>query len=193
MLSSGWAKVHTTPLLHTKKAIITTITRKGSRVGTLIYKGLLILGLFWASIVQAEFNVEVGYGNLSSEWTGPVILVQERFDDWLIGMGYVGEQWVTPDGEREWHSTRDSEPLPTFVDRNLFLHGQRLLRWKDFELGIGAAYFQNTNRALGRRFTVSSSIVYHFGNLSIAFRHFSNAGSGESNMGQDMLTLGYTF
>jgi hypothetical protein len=157
-------------------------------------KYIILLLLF--STAHADFNVEVGYSNLSSEWTGPAVLIQERWDDWLIGIGYIDEQWVTPDGERDWHAkyAPDRPAKPTFVDRNLFLHGQRLLKWRKLEVGMGAAFFQNTNRALGKNFTVSASVGYHFNeNFSLVFRHFSNAGSGESNMGQDMLNIGYTF
>lgn len=155
---------------------------------------LLLLLLFF-STAHADFNIEAGKGNLSSEWTGPVIVINERWGDWLIGIGYVGEQWVTPDGERDWYTKYSDVPAPpTFVDRNLFIHGQRLLKWKKFELGIGAAYFQNTNRALGKNFVVSASAGYHFNkHFSLNIRHFSNAGSGQSNMGQDALLIGYTF
>jgi hypothetical protein len=157
-------------------------------------RALILLLLF--STAHAEFNVEIGKGNLSSEWTGPTVLIQERWDDWLIGIGYISEQWVTPDGERDWYAKYrpDLTAPPTFVDRNLFIHGQRLLKWKKFEVGIGAAYFQNMNRALGRNLTVSASVSYHFNkHLSLNFRHFSNAGSGTPNMGQDMLNFGWTF
>ena len=152
--------------------------------------------LLLCPLAHAEFNVEIGKGNLSSEWTGAVIVVNERWDNWLIGIGYTGEQWVTPDGERDWFAQYGNGRVapPTFVDRNLFIHGQRLLRWRDFEIGIGAAYFQNTNRALGQKFVVSASAGYHFNkHLSLNFRHFSNAGSGQSNMGQDALLIGWTF
>jgi hypothetical protein len=156
----------------------------------------LILVLLLCNVALADFNVEAGVGNLSSEWTSGAILFQERWDDWLVGIGYIGTQWVTPDDERAWwQKYRPNDPIPAhFVDRNLFIHGQRLLRWRKFEIGIGAAYFQNTNRALGAKFTVSSSASYHFNkNFSLNFRHFSNAGSATPNMGQDLLTIGWTF
>jgi hypothetical protein len=137
----------------------------------------------------ADFNMEVGRGNLSSSDSGAVsILLQERYDKWLIGLGWIDEQDVLPD----WERSRD---LPrVHINRNLFLHGQRLFRWKMVEAGIGAAYFQNTNRALGENFTVSASInIYWTDRFYMGFRHFSNAGSGTPNLGQDIFHLGYTF
>jgi hypothetical protein len=61
------------------------------------------------------------------------------------------------------------------------------------EIGIGAAYFQNTNRALGKNLTWSLSLGFGGEHWSVRFRHFSNAGSGSPNLGQDLLTIGYEF
>lgn len=155
---------------------------------------LILLLLLSPQVTLADFNVEAGIGNLSSEWTSETILIQERFDKWLVGIGYISEQWVTPDGDKYWWGLAGLEAPPIFVDRNLFIHGQRLLKWKKFEIGVGAAFFQNCNRAMGTNFTVSASASYHFNkHLSLNARHFSNAGSGTPNMGQDAVTLGWTF
>jgi hypothetical protein len=117
-----------------------------------------------------------------------MIVLNERWDKWIVGIGWVDQQWVTPRFEREWGGG------PVFIDYNLFVHGQRLLKWKKLEIGIGAAYFQNTNRVSGTHFTVSSSIGYHFNkHLTLNIRHFSNAGSGSPNLGQDALLIGWTF
>ena len=137
----------------------------------------------------ADFQVEFGPTHLSTDWAdGSMIVVNERWDKWLVGMGHISKQKVLPRWEKR-HGYPEVE-----IDRNLFFHGQRLLKWRKFELGIGAAFFQNTNRALGKNITVSSSLSYHFNNdFSINYRHFSNAGSGTPNMGQDAITLGWTF
>jgi hypothetical protein len=157
---------------------------------------VLALFLLLFSTAQAEFNIEYGKANLSAEWTGPTVVVNERWDNWLVGIGWTGNQSVTPDGIRNWYQeNRPGEPIPsTPVGKNLFFHGQRLLRMGGFEIGIGPAYFQNENRALGKQFVVSASVGYHINDhVWIGIRHFSNAGSGKPNMGQDMLNIGYIF
>ena len=150
----------------------------------------LIPLLFLFSTANAEFNIELGAAHLSgSNSNGAVVIFQERYDKWLVGIGFIDEQEVCPSWEMKYNY-----PCPVFVDRNLFLHGQRLLKWKGIELGVGAAYFQNTNRALGKNFTVSASIGYHLNkHVWVGARHFSNAGSGTPNLGQDMLNIGITF
>jgi hypothetical protein len=150
----------------------------------------LLLLLLLSSAAHAEFNLEIGRGNLSSSDSGAVsILLQERFGDkWVIGMGWIDDQTVQP----QWERDRGLPPVE--VGRNLFVHGQRLFRWKIVEIGVGPAYFQNTNRALGERFNVSASIMlYWTDEFYMGARHFSNAGSGTPNLGQDIFVLGYRF
>ena len=114
-----------------------------------------------------------------------MVVVSERTDKWELGIGWVDKQTVFPDWERD-------RGLPEVSFReNLFIHATRVGRWNKFELGLGAAYFQNTNRALGKHFVASAYGAYNFNEAwSLRLRHFSNGGSGSPNLGQDAISIG---
>ena len=126
-------------------------------------------------------ELEAGPGLLSGEYSeGCALIIIERGGKWDIGGGYISKQYC--------HCT-----YPTDLKENIFFHGQRIVEYKMAEIGIGAAYFQNTNRALGKNLTWSLSLGFGSEHWSVRLRHFSNAGSGSPNLGQDLLTLGYRF
>lgn len=153
-------------------------------------KFLFLACLAFSSSASAELRLEAGPTYLSDELSdGWSIVINDRITPkWDIGMGYVSEQRVLP----SWEEDRG---LPaTDVGTNLFIHGQRIISYEKFELGIGVAFFQNTNRALGKDFVSSVSLGWNFSDsLSIRVRHFSNAGSGTPNLGQDLVTFGFSF
>lgn len=140
---------------------------------------LLLAFMFWKEAKAAEF--EIGPAVLSGEYSeGGALMINEDFGNWRIGGGYVSEQYC----HCNW---------PADLSSNIFFHGQRVVRYKALEAGIGAAYFQNTNRALGKNLTWSLSLGVGGDHWSVRVRHFSNAGSGKPNLGQDMVTIGYRF
>ena len=104
------------------------------------------------------------------------------------GMGYIYKQDVTPRNEPRQE-----------LQENLWIQGQRrvcFLRDDNVCLGLGAAYFNRTNRALGSHFTAALSVEVQPQSNSpwgLSYRHYSNAGSATPNMGQDMLMVTYTF
>lgn len=157
---------------------------KDSKLGIQGYWILLIFLLvlaffFYKEAEAAEF--EVGPTLLSGEFSeGGVLIFNERIGKWSLGGGYVSKQYC--------HCT-----WPTDLEENIFFQGQRIVEYKKFEIGVGAAYFQNTNRALGKNLTWSLSLGYGGEHWSIRLRHYSNAGSGTPNLGQDMVTIGYEF
>ena len=144
----------------------------------------LLLLLFGTA--SADVIVEAGPAFLSNSRSGAaLIVVSERTDKWDFGIGWVDAQTVFPDWERD-------RGLPEVSFReNLFVHATRIGHWNRLELGLGAAYFQNTNRAMSRRFVVSVELGFNFNRAwSIRYRHFSNAGSGSPNLGQDAFLIG---
>lgn len=152
---------------------------------TIIIAFLALLLFFFAKESKAEVQIEVGAGFLSGEFSqGGALLLTEKFGDgkYLLGMGYVSEQEVT-DRSEDFYEVRE----------NLFFMAQRRVCQRWLCLGIGAAHFNNTNRALGSKLTAALSVEVVKNNWSINLRHFSNAGSAVPNMGQDMLTIGYAF
>ena len=139
--------------------------------------------------VNAETRIEAGPTYLSDESSdGYMIVVSERFDRWDLGIGHVSEQDVLPGWEKRHGYGR------VHLKRNSFIYGQRIWTKGKFELGLGLAYFDNTNRALGQRTTYPVVIGWNFNkDLSIRLRHFSNAGGATPNLGQDAITIGWSF
>lgn len=134
---------------------------------------------------EAEMRYEIGAGFLSGEYSeGTALIVTETFDNnWSVGMGYISKQEVT-DRAGTTYEPRE----------NLWGSVQRSVNWKELEMGLGLAYFNGTNRALGSNFVASMSIHWNItDSFSVGFRHFSNAGSASPNMGQDIISLSWTF
>jgi hypothetical protein len=139
--------------------------------------------------VSAETRLEVGPTYLSDQSSdGYMVVISERMGKFDIGVGYVSEQDVWPKWEKR-HGYG-----PAHLERNSFIYGQRIWSKGKFELGIGAAHFSNKNRALGQRTTWPVTLGWNFNkDVSIRLRHFSNAGSATPNLGQDAVTLAWTF
>lgn len=151
----------------------------------LIAAFVILLMVFFAKESKAEVQIEVGAGFLSGEFSqGGALLLTENFVDgkYLLGMGVISKQEVT-DRAGDLYD----------LEENLFVMAQRRVCQRWVCLGIGAAHFNATNRALGSKFTAALSIELVKDNWSLSLRHFSNAGSARPNMGQDLLTLGYAF
>jgi hypothetical protein len=141
---------------------------------------ILLFFCFLAYESQAA-EVEIGPTNLSGRWSdGGTLLITERVNKWSFGGGIISEQYC--------HCT-----YPADIATNIFFQVQRVVDHKGWEIGVGPAYFQNTNRALGTNLNWALSIGYRWDDFSIRVRHYSNAGSGSPNLGQDLLTFGYIF
>lgn len=155
-------------------------------------KPIVIVGVFLALLmfgfcqeVKADVRLEVGPTFLSGEYAkGQVLILSEQFDRYSVGVGYISQQRVV-DRSKTLYNLRE----------NMYVFGTRHVRiTSKFNLGLGVAYFNETNRALGSNFAFSLLVRYDFSDrLSVNIRHFSNAGSVRPNMGQDMLTFGYSF
>lgn len=141
----------------------------------------LVVLCFFAYQRANALELELGPGFLSGEYSeGGTLMLTDSVGNWDIGGGVVSKQHC---------HCRSPEDL----EDNIFFQAQHIIEYKRAEIGIGAAYFQNTNRALGKNLTWSLSIGFGGEHWSIRARHFSNAGSGSPNLGQDFLTFGYEF
>jgi hypothetical protein len=176
------------------------LTRKFEK----IFKPAVLVGVFLALLLvgfcreaRGEVTAEIGAPMLSGEYSkGVSLIITERWGGpynsrYSVGMGYISEQEVTDRGEN-FHELRE----------NLFIMAQRRVSFPIkgcpkhdcISLGLGPAYFNAITRWNGSRFVASLSIEFRpTEHWSVNFRHFSNAGSATPNMGQDMLTVGYTF
>ena len=150
----------------------------------LVIAFLILLFWFLATEAEAQTEIEVGATNLSGDWAGGSLVLSETIGKWSFGGGYVSEQFV---------KTCERIDCENDIDPNIFFQIHRVVKRNRWELGIGPSYFQNTNRALGKQLTWGLSVGYRWKRVAFRFRHYSNAGSGRPNLGQDMLTVGYVF
>jgi len=152
-----------------------------------IIAAFLILLLFaFGKEAKADVSIEIGPTFLSGEYAdGQVLTLNEQFDNgYSVGVGYITKQVVT-----------DRDGNTFYLRENVFVQAMRHVDVTGkFNLGLGVGYVNGTNRALGSKFVFSLLVRYDFTDRwSANIRHFSNAGSSPPNMGQDMLTIGYSF
>jgi len=158
-----------------------------------ILKPLAIIGMFMLLLfyafgkeAKADVSVEIGPTFLSGQYAdGQVLTLNEQFDNgYSLGVGYITKQVVT-----------DRAGDTYYLRENVFIQGMRHVTVTEkFNLGLGVGYVNSTNRVLGSNFVFSLLVRYDFTDRwSANIRHFSNAGSSPPNMGQDMITIGYSF
>lgn len=71
---------------------------------------------------------------------------------------------------------------------------QRVVRYNDFEIGMGFSYWHNQTPAWDSHTPYMLSLAYYFNkNLSVGYTHFSTGGSSDHNGGLDMLSLRWNF
>ncbi len=144
----------------------------------------ILVALVAVKDAKAEMRIEAGAAFLSAEYSdGAALFFSEVWDDkYLLGFGIVGNQ----KGEFS-EGTID-------VRSNMVVQAQRLVTYKRITLGIGPAYWQHTNRAIGSELLFALSLGVNVGkNWDIMYRHFSNGGTASPNSGQDLLLIGYRF
>ena len=155
--------------------------------------GVFVLLLFYLfnREAKADVYIEVGETMLSSQWAGQSLLLTERFGQWDFALGYISEQ--------NFFATC-STSLPKWpkcefdIRENTFIHAQRIVQYKQCEMGIGPAYFQHTSRVSGSKFMFSLMLGCNITEHSfVRIRHYSSAGAATPNLGQDMLTIGWRF
>lgn len=142
---------------------------------------ILLACFIWYKTSEAV-ELEIGPTFLSGEYSegGMLIFSAPVTERWHIGGGYTYKQYC--------HCN-----YPADLEENIFFQVQHRSQWKLLEIGIGPAYWQNTNRALGKNLTWSLSMGLVWDHWSVRVRHFSNAGSGKPNLGQDAILIGYAF
>lgn len=155
--------------------------------------GIFILTLFYlfSREAKADVYIEAGATMLSGDWAGQSLVLSERFGRWDFALGYVTEQQFSATcGPKE-----PSRPKCEFdIRENTFIHAQRIVQYKKWEMGIGPAYFQHTSRVSGSNFMFSLMLGYNITEHTfVRIRHSSSAGAATPNLGQDMLTIGGKF
>ncbi len=137
------------------------------------------------SCEAADTLLDVGATILSGEYSeAQYMIIEERFSDsrYSVGFGIFGNQVYKTDFGN----------IP--VNTNLTFFVMRNVRWKRLTMGLGPGYWSNTNRALGKHFTVRITIAVNvWKRLDVRLGHGSNAGSGEPNGGQDSIGVTWAF
>lgn len=145
--------------------------------------GLLLLG--FCKETRAETYVELGGTFASGESSdAAALVVGERFGNYTFSLGVMDKQSI---------NTRTTQNIKT--RQNGFFEAMRVTRpFSKLEVGLGGAYFMNTNRALSSNLNFALMVRYELSDkFSLQLRHWSNAGTNTPNLGQDMITLRYTF
>lgn len=153
----------------------------GAVIAIILFLALCVFGLVQsADATESESRVGIGTGIITQRFGGSLSAKwQEVFEEkWAVNMFFVGEQ--------NYHFNNGNTLL---MDSNFGFGLQRVVplaeRW---EVGFGAFYWQNTNRALGCKMTAHLSAAYKLGrDWMFQYDHWSNGGSCSPNSGQDSL------
>lgn len=145
---------------------------------------LTVISLFFLFISfsadASETRLELGPTYTSEFNGGAGLIYTERFKGkWDIGIALIGEQ--------------DWKGQTTGNNGNVF--GQRIVKYRKIELGLGAAYWITTDdRIIGCNLGFTMMTRWNITDrLSATIRHWSNAGTCKPNRGQDLLTIGWRF
>ena len=147
-----------------------------------ILVGIFVIVLIWWGSVRAETYFDAGPSQVGTEFnTGVHLQITERLaDQYDFSVGYITRQHFNTCGRPDCKFS----PAP-----QIFFGAEWSIvsPWTDkLRLGLGPYYFQNTNRITATHFNFGLSLEYRL-NRRFGFkaRHFSNAGSGSPNKGQD--------
>ena len=155
---------------------------------------LFLFALFYlfAREAKADVQLELGPTNLSGDWAeGGGLLLSERFGRYDLGIGYISEQRVNVTCGPHLPKTSRCD---FDIRENIFIHAQRIVKYKKCEMGIGPTWFQNTSRVFGKQLNFGLMIGCNISDQAfVRIRHWSNAGSASPNLGQDLLTIGWRF
>jgi hypothetical protein len=160
-----------------------------------LYLIILFVFLFLYLVAReanAEVQVEAGPTNLSYDWAhGYTFLISEQFGKYNLGLGFISDQRaVVTCGP---HLPRSSRCIFQ-IRNNIFVQAERIVRYKECELGLGPAYFNNTSRITASHFNIGLMVGCNLSErVFVRLRHWSNAGAASPNLGQDVITIGWRF
>jgi hypothetical protein len=153
---------------------------KSARIAIWAFIVLFVFVIWKVSDAEAETVIGVGAPIVSGNYTDSISLtIAERWDDkWQIDLTIVGEQDVNfSDGMHH-------------LGNNFSIGVQRIVRYRQLEVGVGVSKWQNTNRAFGCDFTLHPSVAWRRSERwAIAYDHWSNAGTCAPNSGLDMIGI----
>lgn len=147
---------------------------------------LLLLTAFATRCAQGADNyMQFGAGSAIVRGATPSISITAVFPDKIrdtdieVGATFLGES-----------SFREQVQRNNFAWRATLVDG-----FGHFQVGLGAAYLQNTDEYNGSQLNFHLMLGYRFEKipLSVRVEHFSNGGTRMPNRGRDMLLVYYRF
>jgi hypothetical protein len=166
---------------------------------------LLLAGLLAAAGASAEATWEVAAGPTRTD--GGAVELARSDGRWEAALGYVSGQFVNVRTEQDTcyagpfgpTCSTDAWTERRSVPGYAYLSVQRRFRIRPFggvqpDFGVGVVGNSDTNAYVSSPVTFSLSAGLRFGRRwSLEWRHFSNAGIEEPNLGQDMLLIRAAF
>ena len=152
---------------------------------------VLILTMFYFEAnAEADTNFELSGGGVT--WIGgerydsETLIFNETWDDRKYQLG-IGLQFRVDCIEGNWCERGED-------DSNQFAYIQRLVRYKDFEMGFGISYWHNPSPAFNSHTPYVLSIGWNFtDNWAVNYKHFSTGGASTNNGGLDTIFVRYSF
>ena len=162
---------------------------------------LLLLPLLFSTSAATATNWQVAAGPTRSD--GSAVEISRSTTHWETALGYVTDQQVSVRTLQDTCTAGPEGPacvtLSATAERPVNSYGyfsvQRKFAFRAYAtlrpvLGLGVVANSRTNPYVSSAVTFSLSAGLHIGGRwSLEWRHFSNAGADEPNLGQDMLLL----
>jgi hypothetical protein len=149
----------------------------------------LMVWMFWQE-AQADTSVELSAGSLTfvggEQYDSETLTFNETWDEgkYLIGIAL----------QLRLDCREGSECERGADDSNQIIYFQRLVHYKKFELGFGAAYFHNEPPAFSSHTPYVLSLAWNLDeHWAVNYKHFSTGGASSNNGGLDMLAIRYSF
>lgn len=139
-----------------------------------VYAIIIFLILFFSIRSCEASGVELGATLLD----GYGLVYAEDINKFSVGVMLISNQ--------SWDGIEEGNNGGIFI--------QRIVRYKNFSMGLGAASWINTSRVIGAHIGFHLSLHYDINEkFSLNVRHWSNAGTSINNRGQDLVTIGWEF
>ena len=163
--------------------------------------------VFWLGLIPAAQAATWQLAAGPTRADGSALEIARSTQRWETALGYVSDQRVTVHTLQDVCTAGVSGPecvtVSATAERNVAAYGylsvQRRFSFRPDAtlkpiLGLGAAANTNTNPYVSSPLTFSLSAGLRIGKRwSMEWRHFSNAGLKQPNLGQDLLLLRASF
>ena len=150
------------------------------KVGSAVLVAIFIIGFLAIRSCEGATTFEMGTVVFNDEASGVVILISEVIaDKYAVGVGLLEPDYI-----------KDRSTWEPFM----LVQVQRYVTYKRLTLGIGVTYWQNKLKDDLEQFTFTEMIRLNISkSFDVYYRHWSNAGAGNRQLGEDALLFGIRF